>query len=79
MNCPIFGLRVSSVIFGLVALAHLIRIILNFGVQIGDFNIGRRFSAVAVIVCAALCVWLWTLAAKATRSKGELPSAKPAA
>ncbi len=79
MNCPIVGLRVSSVIFGLMGLAHLIRIILSLGVQVGGYFIGRRWSVVAVIICAALCVWLWMLACKAAKSKAETPPAKPAA
>jgi hypothetical protein len=79
MNCPTVGLRVSSVIFGLMGLAHLIRIILNLGVQVGGCLIGRRWSVVAVIVCAALCVWLWMLASKAAKLKAEIPPAKPAA
>jgi type VI protein secretion system component VasK len=79
MNSPALGLRVSSVIFGLAGLAHLIRIILSLGVQVGGYIIGRRWSVVAVIVCAALCVWLWMLASKAAKSKAETPPAKPAA
>jgi hypothetical protein len=79
MNCPIVGLRVSSVIFGLAALAHLIRIILGWGVEIDGYLLGRRWSVVAVVICAALCVWLWMLACKAAKSKAEPPPAKPAA
>jgi hypothetical protein len=79
MNSPALGLRVSSVIFGLAGLAHLIRIILSLGVQVGGYIIGRRWSVVAVIVCAALCVWLWMLASKAAKLKAEIPPAKPAA
>ena len=66
-------------IFGLAGLAHLIRIILSLGVQVGGYIIGRRWSVVAVIVCAALCVWLWMLASKAAKLKAEIPPAKPAA
>jgi len=79
MNCPVIGLRVSSLIFGLMGLVHLIRIILGVGLQVGSCLIRQRWSAVAVIVFAALCVWLWMLASKAAKSKVETPApAKPA-
>lgn len=79
MNSPALGLRVASVIFGLMGLGHLIRIIVCVGLQVGSCYIGRLWSAVAVIVLAVLCVWLWMLASKATKSKIETPPAKPAA
>ena len=79
MNCPALGLRVASVIFGLMGLGQLIRIIACTNLQVGSCHIGRRWSVVAVIVLAALCVWLWMLASKACKAKGEAPPATPAA
>ena len=79
MNCPVVGLRVASVIFGLMGLAHLIRVILRLGLQVGSCFIGRRWSVVAFIVLVALCVWLWMLASKAAKSKVEAQPAKPVA
>jgi hypothetical protein len=79
MNSPAIGLRVASVIFGLMGLSHVARIIANTGLQVGGCIIGRQWSAVAVIILAALCVWLWMLASKAAKSKVEVPPAKPAA
>ena len=80
MNCPALGLRVSSVLFGFMGLAHLIRIIVRANLQLGDHIIHRRWSGVAVVVLAALSVWLWTLACKADCTKAETPPAgKPAA
>ena len=79
MNSPALGLRVASVIFGLMGLGQLIRIIVCVNVQVGSCHIGRRWSVVAVVVLAALCVWLWMLAYEAAKSKGETPPAKPAA
>jgi hypothetical protein len=79
MNSPALGLRVASVLFGLAALGHLLRVILRVGVQVGTCLIGRRWSVVGAIVLAALCGWLWTLASQAAKSKGETPPTKPAA
>jgi hypothetical protein len=79
MNSPALGLRVASVIFGLMGLGQLVRIIACVNLQVGSCHIGRRWSVVAVIVLAALCGWLWMLACKAAKSKVETPPAKPAA
>jgi hypothetical protein len=79
MNSPVLGLRVASVIFGLMGLGQLIRIIVCEGVQVGSCYVGRRWSVVAVIVFGALCAWLWMLASKAAKAKAETPPAKPAA
>ena len=58
MNSPALGLRIASVIFGLAALDHLIRIVFNLSLQLGSWFIGRRWSVVCVIVLAMLCIWL---------------------
>jgi len=79
MNSPALGLRVASVIFGLMGLGQLIRVIMHESVQVGSCLIGRRWSAVAFVVLAALCVWLWMLASKGAEAKGGTPPAKPAA
>jgi hypothetical protein len=62
-----------------MGLGHLIRIFVHERLQVGSWLIGRRWSAFAVIVLAALCVWLWMLASKACKEKCEAPPAKPAA
>ena len=79
MNSPALGLRVASVVFGLMGLGQLVRIIMFESVKIGSCLIGRRWSAVAFLVLAALCVWLWMLASKTAQPKNETPPAKPAA
>jgi len=78
MNSPTLGLRVASVIFGLMGLAHVIRIIAHLNVQIGSCPFGRRWSALAVIVLGALSIWMCKLASAAAKSKTETPPAKPA-
>ncbi len=79
MNSPTCGLRLASAIFGLVGLVHLLRILLTVQIVIGGWIVQRRWSAVAVIVCGALCVWLWRLSTQGAMPKADLPPAKPAA
>ena len=78
MNCPALGLRVASVIFGLMCLGNLARIVGCVSLQVACCPVGRRWSAVAVVVLGALCVWMWMLASKACKKKDEAPPAKPA-
>lgn len=79
MNSPVFGLKAASVVFGLMSLAHLVRVIASIGLQVGNNYVGRRWSVAAVVVLAALCVWLWTLAAKAAKSNANNPPTNSAA
>jgi hypothetical protein len=77
MNSPVVGLRVASVIFGLVCLAQLLRIIVRLEIIVGGHIIARRFSAIAVIVAGALCLWLWMLSTKADKPKPDATPVKP--
>ena len=77
MKSPTCALRAASVIFGLMGLAHLVRIFLGLYVQIGSCSFGRRWSLVAFVILAVLSVWYW-LAAAAAAPKTEAPPTKPA-
>ena len=79
MNSPTCGLRIASVVFGLVCLAQLLRIIARFQLLVGGFYIHRWISAVVAVVAGMLCVWLWMLASKADQPKPDAAPAKPAA
>ena len=61
MRSPIVGLRVASILFGLVCLAHVVRLWERWEVRIGPFWFGHITSLVAVVVSALLSVWLWSL------------------
>jgi hypothetical protein len=67
MNSPTCGLRVASVVFGLICLAQLLRIIVRIDMIIGGHPISRKISAVAVVIAGALCIWLWMLSSKADK------------
>jgi hypothetical protein len=61
MNPQKTGLRVASVIFGLFAIGHLIRLINQIPVQVGSHQIAMGVSWVALIIAVILCIWLWRL------------------
>jgi uncharacterized membrane protein YecN with MAPEG domain len=62
MNSPKTGLRVASVIFGIFAIGHLLRLINQAQVTLGTHTIPMGLSWVALIVAAILCIWFWRLA-----------------
>jgi len=64
MNPQKTGLRVASVLFGLFAIGHLIRLINQIPVQVGSHQIPMGVSWVALIIAAILCIWLWRLASR---------------
>ncbi len=55
------GLRVASVIFGLMAIAQLGRIAMRPEVIVAGHSLPLWPSMVAVIVLGGLSVWLWKL------------------
>jgi hypothetical protein len=61
MNSPTTGLRVASVIFGIFAIGHLLRLINHAQVTIGTHTIPMGVSWIALIVAAILCIWMWRL------------------
>jgi hypothetical protein len=64
MNSPRAGLRVASVLFGIFAIAHILRLIKHAHVMFGSHQIPMGLSWVAVIVAAVLCVWFWQLSSR---------------
>lgn len=61
MRSQIVGLRVASVIFGLMSVAQLARFIVRGRVIIGGHWLPLWPSAIAFFVLGALSVWLWQL------------------
>jgi hypothetical protein len=62
MNSPIIGLRVASVVFGLMAIAQLLRLVIRPEVLVAGHQMPLWPSIVAFIVLGALSLWMWTLA-----------------
>jgi uncharacterized membrane protein YecN with MAPEG domain len=65
MNSPKTGLRVASILFGLFAIGHLLRLINQAQVTIETHTIPMGVSWIALIVAVILCVWLWRLSSRA--------------
>lgn len=79
MKCPVVGLRVASVIFGLMGLGWLIRIFVCKCPPACSCPHPLRWSIVGIVILVALCVWLWMLACKASKPKDGAPPPPPAA
>lgn len=62
MKSPVCALRLASVLFGVVGLVHVIRILAGITILVNGYPVGRRWSAVAVVVLAALGAWFWSMA-----------------
>jgi uncharacterized membrane protein YecN with MAPEG domain len=64
MNSQNTGLRVASIIFGIFAIGHLLRLINQTPVMLGSHQVSMSVSWVALIVAAILCIWMWRLASR---------------
>jgi hypothetical protein len=64
MNSPRTGLRVASIIFGIFAIGHLLRLINQAQVTVGTHTIPIGISWIALIIAAILCIWLWRLSSR---------------
>ncbi len=61
MNSPTTGLRVSSIIFALFGIGHILRLIKHAPVIVGSHHIPMSVSIVALIVAGGLSLWMWRL------------------
>jgi uncharacterized membrane protein YecN with MAPEG domain len=59
------GLRVASVVFGIFAIGHIVRLVKHAQVTFGSTEIPMGVSWVALIVATLLCIWLWRLSSRA--------------
>ena len=64
MNSQILGLRVASVVFGVICLVQLARLIIRPEVLVAGHLIPLWPSVLAVLILASLGFWLWRLAGK---------------
>lgn len=55
------ALKLASVIFGIVALLHLIRAVFSLPAAIGNFNVPVYFSYIAFVVAAFLSWWMFKI------------------
>lgn len=65
MNSQTFGLRVASIVFGLLCLAQTLRLVIRPEVQVAGYQVPLWPSAVALVILGGLSLWMWKL------SRGE--------
>lgn len=61
MNPQITGLRVASVVFGLMALAQFMRLVIRPEVYVAGRPLPMWPSIVAFIILGGLSIWMWRL------------------
>lgn len=66
MSSQIIGLRVASLVFGLIALLQLARVVLGVGVIVAGHWLPLWPSALAFVILAGLSLWLWGLSRRAS-------------
>lgn len=64
MNAQTLGLRVASIVFGLMSVGQLARLIINPEVVVAGFRMPLWPSALAFAFLAGLSLWLWKLTRK---------------
>ena len=67
MNSQTIGLRVASVVLGLMALAQGVRLLLRPDVLVAGYSMPLWPSVLALILLGGLSVWLWNLARTPTQ------------
>ena len=67
MNSPVFGLRVASVVFGLMSLAQLARLFIRPQVLVAGHEMPLWPSALAFVFLSGLSLWMRKLAHKSAK------------
>jgi hypothetical protein len=67
MNSQTTGLRVASVVFGLMAIAQLVRLLIRPEVLVAGYSMPLWPSVLALVILGGLSVWMWRLARTPTK------------
>ena len=62
MRSRTLALRVAGTIFGIVAVAHLFRVVMQVDLMAGGYRLPIWLSVPGCIGAGALSAWLWWLA-----------------
>ncbi len=54
------ALRLSALVFALIALVHLLRLLLGWDMILGAFEAPQWVSLIALIIAGGLAWWMWT-------------------
>jgi hypothetical protein len=72
MNTQITGLRVASVVFGLMAVAQLVRLVMRPEVLVAGHRMPLWPSGLAFVFLGGMCLWMWRLANRCRPSRAIL-------
>jgi len=61
MNKPVVGLRVASILFGLMSLAQLARLLMRPEVLVNGYAMPLWPSIAAFLIMGLLSLWMWSL------------------
>lgn len=67
MRSQITGLRVASIVFGLIAIGQLARLVMRPEVLVAGSPMPLWPSVMAFIILGALSLWMWKLTHTAVR------------
>jgi hypothetical protein len=67
MDSQVFGLRVASVVFGLMSLAQLARLLIRPQVLVAGHEMPLWPSALAFVFLGGLSLWMWKLTRKSAK------------
>jgi hypothetical protein len=67
MHAQALGLRVASIIFGLMSLAQVLRLAIRPEVQVAGYAVPLWPSVLAVLVLGGLSLWMGRLARRAAK------------
>lgn len=67
MSVQALGLRVASILFGLMSLAQLLRLAIRPEVLVAGHLMPLWPSVLAFVILAGLSIWLWRLASPPQR------------
>lgn len=67
MNSQIKGLRVASIIFGVLALAQFLRLVIRPDMFVYGHPVPLWPSALAFVILAGLSLWMWKLTRMPTK------------
>ena len=67
MNSQILGLRIASIIFGLMCLAQLARLVIQPEILVAGHLMPLWPSVLALVILGGLSIWLWKLGRMPTK------------
>jgi hypothetical protein len=77
MNSQKLGLRVAGTIFGLVCIAHVLRVVTRADMVIAGYLLPLWASVIAAVIAGSMSVWMWKLTQGVQKESDEKPPSSP--